>query len=194
MTGAKTRAEAFYAREAWREELAALRKVLRGTPLVEDFKWRSPVYTHDGGNVAIIWRFRDRAALGFFKGALLRDPEGILEAHGENARSMRVVNVTSVGQVEKVAHVLGDYIAEAIRLQEEGRRVGPPDGDPEYPREMVERLDGDEEFRAAFEALTPGRRRGWILHFSQAKQSETRTRRIEKAMPRILDGKGMHDR
>lgn len=194
MTSAKARVEAFYARDEWRDELAALRQILRGTPLIEDFKWSSPVYTHDGGNVAIVWRFRDRAALGFFKGALLDDAEGILAAHGENSRSMRTANFTSVGEIGKVAAILGDYLAEAIRLQTEGRRVEPPGGDPDYPPELLERLDGDAAFRAAFEALTPGRRRGWALNFSQAKQSETRARRIEKAVPRILDGKGMHDR
>lgn len=178
----------------WRDELLSLRKLLLDCGLVEKFKWSSPVYIYDGSNVAIIWGFKDRATLGFFKGVLLKDPEGILEAPGENSRSSRVVNFSSLDEVKRAAPVLRAYVAEAIEIEKKGLSVDLPKDDLEYPEELVARLDEDEAFRNAFEALTPGRRRGWVLHFSGAKQSKTRSSRIEKAAPDILKGKGMHDR
>ncbi|WJS86594.1 YdeI/OmpD-associated family protein [Paracoccus sp. TOH] len=178
----------------WRQELEALRAILLASPLTEEFKWRSPVYTWDGHNVAIIWGFKDRATLGFFKGVLLKDPEGVLEPPGENSRSSRTIDFTDPARVRKLAPVLRAYIDEAIEIEKAGLKVDFPKDDLDYPEELVQRLDGDSGFKAAFEALTPGRRRGWVLHFSQAKQSATRAARIEKAAPRILAGKGMQDR
>lgn len=178
----------------WRGELLALRQILLDGGLEEAFKWSSPVYTYDGANVAIIWGFKDRAALGFFKGVLLKDPKGILEAPGENSRSSRMVNFTSLAEVQKAAPILRDYIAEAIGIEKQGLTVDLPKDDLDYPEELVAKLDGDDAFRTAFEALTPGRRRGWVLHFSTAKQAATRAGRIEKAAPKILQGKGMQDR
>lgn len=195
MVSAQVRADAFFTQLTdWREELLALRAILRSTPLQEDFKWASPVYTHDGANVAILWGFKDRASIGFFKGVLLSDPEGILQAPGENSRSSRIMNFTDLDAIHAAAPVLRSYIAEAIRLEDEGRKVDLPKDDLDYPPELIDRLDSDNEFREAFEALTPGRRRGWVLHFSGAKQAETRLRRIDKAAPKIHEGKGMQDR
>lgn len=195
MSKRNIKADAFFAGATeWRAELLALRDILHASPLVEDFKWSSPVYTHDGANVAIVWGFKDRATIGFFKGVLLTDPKGLLEAPGENSRSSRVANFTSVEQIRAAAPILRDYIAEAIRNEDDGRVVDLPKDDLDYPEELVAKLDGDDAFRAAFEGLTPGRRRGWVLHFSTAKQSATRTSRIEKAAPKILQGKGMQDR
>lgn len=195
MVSGQVRAEAFFSHQSdWRDALLALRNILRDAGLVEDFKWSSPVYTHNGANVAIIWGFKDRAALGFFKGVLLGDPEGILKAPGENSRSARMANFTSLAEIQKAAPTLRAYIAEAMRLEDEGRKVDLPKDDLEYPEELVARLDGDDAFRQAFEGLTPGRRRGWVLHFAGAKQSATRRGRIDKAAPLILKGKGMHDR
>ncbi|MBK4216273.1 YdeI/OmpD-associated family protein [Paracoccus caeni] len=178
----------------WRDEVLALRALLLESPLKEEFKWRSPVYTHDGANVAIIWGFKDRASLGFFKGVLLKDSEGILEAPGDNSRSSRGVNFTDTARIEALKPVLLAYIDEAIANEKAGLKVDFPKDDLDYPEELVARLDSDTDFRTAFEALTPGRRRGWVLHFSQAKQSATRASRIDKAAPRILQGKGMQDR
>jgi len=178
----------------WRDEVLALRALLLESPLKEEFKWRSPVYTHDGANVAIIWGFKDRASLGFFKGVLLKDPEGILEAPGDNSRSSRGVNFTDTARIEAFKPVLLAYIDEAIANEKAGLKVDFPKDDLDYPEELVARLDSDTDFRTAFETLTPGRRRGWVLHFSQAKQSATRASRIDKATPRILQGKGMQDR
>ena len=178
----------------WREELLALRKLLLDCGLTEAFKWSSPVYTAHGGNVAIIWGFKDRAAIGFFKGVLMADPDGILQAPGENSRSSRMINFISLAQIEAAAPTLRAYIAEAARIEEQGLKVDLPKDDLDYPEELVSRLDGDSAFREAFEALTPGRRRAWVLHFSTAKQSATRLARIEKATPQILAGKGFNDR
>lgn len=184
----------FDGRDRWRAELLALRAILLDSSLTEDFKWRSPVYTFDGANIAIIWGFKDRAALGFFRGVLMKDPAGLLEAPGENSRSARVVNFTDTAQIAEAEPMLRAYIAEAIGIARAGLRVELPKDDLDYPEELVDRLEQDPAFRDAFEALTPGRRRGWVLHIAQAKQSKTRVSRIDKAAPRILAGKGMHDR
>ena len=195
MGRAHPKAHAFYAdQERWHDELAALRAILNDSGLCEEFKWRSPVYTHDGHNVALVWGFKDHAALGFFKGVLLKDKAGILVAQGENSRSTRVVKVTSVAQVTRLAPTLAAYLTEAIGIEKAGLKVDLPKDDLDYPAELVDRLDADDRFRAAFEALTPGRRRSWVLHFSQAKQSETRISRIEKAAGKIFAGKGLNDR
>ena len=195
MGRAHPKAHAFYAdQERWHDELAALRAILNDSGLCEEFKWRSPVYTHDGHNVALVWGFKDHAALGFFKGVLLKDKAGILVAQGENSRSTRVVKVTSVAQVTRLAPTLAAYLTEAIGIERAGLKVDLPKDDLDYPAELVDRLDADDRFRAAFEALTPGRRRSWVLHFGQAKQSETRISRIEKAAGKIFAGKGLNDR
>lgn len=187
--------ESFFAEaKNWPEELAALRAILRACPLTEEFKWRGPVYTADDGNVAIVWGFKDFCALGFFKGVLLKDPEGILVPPGDNSRSVRMAKFTSVADIAAMEAILKDYIREAIEVEKAGLKVAFPKDDLDYPMELVDRLDGDPDFREAFGALTPGRQRGWVLHFSQPKQSATRVSRIDKAAPRILAGKGMHDR
>lgn len=178
----------------WRAELLALRAILQDSGLTETFKWSSPVYTAQGGNVAIIWGFKDRAAIGFFKGVLMADPEGVLEAPGDNSRSSRVINFTDLDQITAAAPMLRAYIAEAARIEEQGLKVDLPKDDLDYPEELVSRLDGDADFREAFDSLTPGRRRSWVLHFGSAKQAATRAGRIEKAAPKILEGKGFNDR
>lgn len=180
--------------EAWRPELEAVRALLLATPLTETFKWRGPCYTFDGANVALYWGFRERCALGFFKGVLLKDPEGILVPPGRNSRSSRIFAFTGVAELEAAADVLRGYVEEAIEIERKGLKVDLPKDDLNYPDELVDRLDGDPDFRAAFEALTPGRQRGWVLHFSGAKQSATRVSRIEKAEEKIFAGKGMNDR
>lgn len=179
---------------AWQDELAALRAILLDSGLKEEFKWRSPVYTADGGNVAIIWGFKDDAALGFFKGVLLKDPAGILVAPGENSRSSRVVKFRSVGEIAEMADTLRDYIRAAIEIEKAGLKVDLPKDDLAYPDELVSKLDADPTYREAFAALTPGRRRGYLLHFSAPKKPETRRSRIEKAAGHIFAGKGFNER
>ena len=195
MTAVDAKVEPFYAKAGtWQAELAALREILLACNLTETFKWRSPVYTFDGANVALVWGFKEACTLGFFKGVLLKDPAGILVAQGENSRSARVARFTSVAEIRKAGKTGKAYGAETIANEKAGLKVDLPKDDLEYPAELVEALDGDPGLREAFEALTPGRQRGWVLHFSQAKQSATRASRIEKASPRILAGKGMNDR
>lgn len=195
MTETNVKTEAFFDKPAaWQEELRELRSIVLNTPLSEDFKWRSPCYTFQGGNVATLWRMKDYAALAFFKGVLLKDGEGVFVAPGENSRSMRFVSFTGNSEVRRMEPTIKAYILEAIEIEKSGQKVEFPKDDLEYPEELIAKLDEDPELSEAFAALTPGRRRGYILHFSQAKQSATRSSRIEKATPRILAGKGMHDR
>jgi len=188
--------DAFYDGEMrWRDELLALRKILLDCGLVETFKWRSPCYTAGtGGNVALVWGFKDSATLGFFKGVLLADPQCLLAAPGENSRSSRVMRFTSTAEIAEREAAIRDLVAEATALEEAGAKVDLPKDDLAYPDELVGALGQDPELRAAFEALTPGRRRGYLLHFSQPTQSGTRRSRIDRNRDRILAGKGMHDR
>jgi uncharacterized protein YdeI (YjbR/CyaY-like superfamily) len=191
------RYEAFLrAAEPWRDEIAELRRIVLECGLTEEVKWGAPCFTADGGNVVIIGVLNDYCCLSFFKGVLLKDPEGILQAPGENSRSGRLIPFTAVDQILAQEATLKAYVDEAAGLERAGATVdfAKDREDLPVPAELQARFDEDPAFRAAFEALTPGRRRGWILHFSGAKQAATRASRIEKAAPRILDGKGMHDR
>jgi uncharacterized protein YdeI (YjbR/CyaY-like superfamily) len=177
----------------WPAEVAALRDVLLGCGLGEDLKWGKPCYHHDGRNVAIVQEMKPFLALMFFKGALLSDPEGVLEDQGPNSRSARRMTFTSVDDVERLARTVAAYVAEAVDLEEAGLEVEPAP-EPELAAELQERLDADPELAAAFAALTPGRRRGYHLHVSEAKQSSTRAARVERHVERIKAGKGLHDR
>lgn len=195
MSEATAKIEAFFTgAKAWREELAVLRAILLDSPLTEDFKWNSPCYTFQGGAVATLWGLKDRCAVAFFKGALLKDPGRLLVAPGENSRAMRMIRFGSVAEIARIEAGLKACIDEAVAAEKAGLRVAFPKDDLAFPGELVESLDRDPELKAAFETLTPGRRRGYVLHFSQAKKSETRTARIEKSAPRIRAGKGLHDR
>lgn len=195
MSESDTRIKAYFSEpKPWQEELAALRAILRGTPLTEEFKWRSPCYTFGKANVVTLWRLKNCCALAFFKGVLLKDREGILIAPGENSQSMRKVEFSNIADIAGLQTILKEYIGEAIEVEKAGLKVEFRKDAPELPEELIDRLDEDAEFRTAFEALTPGRQRGYVLHFSQAKQAATRISRIEKCAPRILEGKGLHDR
>lgn len=195
MSDADPRIEAFFSNATrWGEELRALRAILRDCPVAETFKWRAPCYTAEGGNVATLWGLKDGGALSFFKGVLLTDPAGLLTAPGEHSRAVRLVRFTSTAEIARRAGLLKDYVLEAVELEKAGLKVNLRDDDLAYPDELIDRLDDDAALREAFEALTPGRRRGYVLHFSQPKQSKTRTSRIEKCAPRIFAGKGLHDR
>lgn len=195
MTDIGKRIEAFYAAEGpRRDELLALREILAASPLEETFKWRSPCYTFAGGNVATVWAFRDSSALSFFKGVLLTDPQGMLEAPDENSRSVRMARFADRAAITAARETLAAYLREAAANEEAGRRVTFTGDDLDYPEELADALAADPDLSAAFEGLTPGRRRGYILNISGAKQSATRAARVGKWAPRILQGKGMHDR
>ncbi len=195
MNEVDARVEAFYGgADRWRDEMAALRAILLDCPVTETFKWRSPCYTAEGGNVAAVWSLKESCTLSFFKGVLLKDTDGILTAPGDNSRSMRLVRFASLAEIAGMEPVLKRYVHEAVALEKAGRKVDFGKDKPVLPDELTERFGRDPDLKAAFEALTPGRQRGYALHFSQAKQSKTRLSRIEKCVPRILDGKGLHDR
>jgi uncharacterized protein YdeI (YjbR/CyaY-like superfamily) len=180
---------------AWRAELEALRPVLLRAGLEEEFKWYKPCYTHGGSNVVIFQPFKELCALLFFKGALLEDPDGALIEQGENTRSALRLEFRSVADVTAAKRTIAALVKDAIRVEEAGLSVprrAPADDGP-YPEELGMLLDADRALRDAWERLTPGRRRGWLLHFNGAKQSKTRIARIERATPRILEGFGIYD-
>ena len=177
----------------WREEALALRAVLLDCGLTEAMKWGKPCYGQDGANIAIIQRMKGFLALLFFKGALLDDPDGILAPQGPNSRSGYRAVFTSVQDVERMAPSIRACVRQALEVERKGLKVE-TSTEIDLPEELVFAFDEDPDFRAAFEALTPGRQRGYALYFSDAKQSETRTSRIEKYRQKIFDGKGFHDR
>ena len=179
--------------EKWPEEMAALRPILLGCDLTEEIKWGKPCYTHDGSNVVIIQEMKDFLALMFFKGALLKDPEGVLEEQGPNSRSARRIEFTSIDDVARLADTVEAYVKEALDVEEAGLEVGPAP-EPVLVEELRDVLDEDPSLRAAFEALSPGRRREYNLYFSGAKQARTRESRVEKYRRKILDGRGLRDR
>lgn len=186
--------DAYIARsETWPDEISALRSVLLNTGLSEELKWGKPCYTHQGQNIVIIQEMKGFLALMFFKGALLNDPKGLLEEQGPNSRSARRMTFASVQDVRRLADTISVYVDEAIDVEEANLAIDPA---PELVpvEELQTRLEREPDFRAAFESLTPGRQREYNLYFSGAKQAKTRKARIEKAAPRILDGKGLRDR
>jgi uncharacterized protein YdeI (YjbR/CyaY-like superfamily) len=179
--------------EKWPAEMNELRPVLLGCGLTEAIKWGKPCYSHEGSNIAILQEMKDFLALMFFKGALLEDPESVLEEQGPNSRSARRMCFTSVEDVARLADTVKAYVEEAIDVEQAGLELGPtPDLVP--VEELQHRLDEDPALKAAFEALTPGRQREYNLYFSDAKQAKTRAARVEKYAPKILDGKGFRDR
>ncbi|MBO6937729.1 MAG: YdeI/OmpD-associated family protein [Deltaproteobacteria bacterium] len=179
--------------DRWHDEAARLREILEGCDLEERFKWRKPCYAHDGSNVAIVQSMKSFLALMFFKGALLDDPKGVLEEQGKNSRSARRLTFRSVADVERMAPTLRKLVKSAVAVETKGLTL-PERPELELVAELQERLDADPTLKAAFEALTPGRQRGYNLHFAGAKQSKTRASRVEKLVPKILAGKGLRDR
>ncbi|MDJ0770349.1 MAG: YdeI/OmpD-associated family protein [Ilumatobacter sp.] len=179
--------------QQWPEEMAALRPILLRAGLTEQIKWRTPCYSHGGRNIAIVQEMKEFLALMFFKGALLADPDGVLEDQGPNSRSARRIRFTSVDDVARLSGTVEAYLAEAVDVEEAGLAVGPAP-DVELVEELQRRLDRDPALRDAFEGLTPGRQREYHLHVSAAKQAATREARVEKCAPKILVGKGLRDR
>lgn len=182
----------FDAASRWRAELAALRRVLQGAGLDEEFKWGKACYCFEGKNIAILQPMKDHLALMFFKGALLEDPAGVLQEQGPNSRSARRVVFRSVGDVEEQARVVEALVRRAIEVERAGLSVDAPT-ELVLVEELGRWLKRDAAHRAAFEGLTPGRQREYHLHVSGAKQASTRERRVEQVAPRILAGKGLRD-
>jgi len=178
----------------WQEELQKLRTILLDTPLTEEVKWRVPCYTFEGKNVVFIGRFKESCVLSFVKGALLKDPQRILVQQTENSQSVRVIRFTNVQEIVELAPVLKSYINEAIEIEKAGLKVKfKKPSEFKVAEEFQTQLDRLPALKAAFAALTPGRQRAYLLHFSGAKQSQTRASRVAKCVPQILKGKGLDD-
>ena len=187
--------DAFFGRtEHWLKEFEALREIILDCPVTEDLKWGWPCYSHEGTNVVLMHGFKDYCALLFMKGALMKDPEGVLIQQTENVQSARQIRFTGVGEIVRLGAALRVYVRDAIELTKAGAKVQrKTTSDYPVPDELRDRMDDDPDLRAAFEALTPGRQRGYLVHFNSAKQSATRAARIEKCLPKILVGKGLLD-
>jgi uncharacterized protein YdeI (YjbR/CyaY-like superfamily) len=187
--------DAFLARQdKWRSEFDKLRTILLGTGLNEELKWGWPCYDVDDKNVALIHGFKEYCAILFTKGALLKDPDGVLIQQTKNVQSARQIRFTSVRDVTKLAKTVKAYVREAIEIERAGKKVKlKKTEDFERPEELESELAANPKLRAAFAALTPGRQRGYIFHFSQAKLAATRAARVKKHVPRILKGLGLDD-
>lgn len=178
----------------WSDALQTLRQIVLDCGLTETIKWRTPCYTLDGQNVLIFGAWKDNCSLSFLKGSLMKDPKKLLEKPGPNTQGARLIRFTDAAMVTKLKPTLKAYVKEAIALEKAGLRVDFKAKDELlYPEELEAAFAEQPALKKAFEALTPGRRRAYIMHFTGAKQSKTRTSRIEKAAPMILAGKGMHD-
>lgn len=180
--------------KTWRAEFEKLRRVVLDCQLTEELKWRQPCYTLENKNIVLIHGFKEYCALLFFKGALLKDAKGILIRQTENVQAARQVRFTNVREIVEMEPILKAYIREAIELEKAGLKVNlKKTTEFPIPVELRNKLDAIPALKTAFAALTPGRQRGYILHFSAAKQSKTRESRVEKCMPQILKGKGLND-
>ncbi|MFC3196708.1 YdeI family protein [Parapedobacter deserti] len=177
----------------WRAELELLRQIVLETGLKEEIKWGAPVYTHHGKNIVSVGALKESANIGFFKGVLLTDKHKILQQQG-NLQSDRIVKFTNVTAIEKLKDVLKSYVLEAIAIEESGKKVEFKKNPEPIPDELTEAFEADPAFKKAFYSLTPGRQRGYIIHFSQPKQAKTRIGRIEKYKAQIFDGIGLNDK
>lgn len=179
----------------WTAEIKKLRKIILECDLEEELKWGSPCYTFNEKNIVLIHTFKEYCAVLFFKGALLKDPKGVLIQQTKNVQSARQMRFTDVKEITRLAPTLKKYIYETVKLEEEGRKVKFKKTSAfSMPDEFKNRLKKDAKLKKAFEALTPGRQRGYLLYFSDAKQAKTRESRIDKYTSHILEGKGFHDK
>ncbi|TDD96155.1 YdeI/OmpD-associated family protein [Flavobacterium cellulosilyticum] len=178
----------------WQDEIIQLRTLLLDCGLTEEFKWRTPCYCFQGNNVVLIGSFAACCTLSFFKGTLLQDANGFLSKPGENSQAVRFFKFTNLAQIQELQPIIKNYIYEAIAIEKVGLKVlFKSNTELEFVEELQIALDNNPALKTAFEALTPGRQRGYNLYFSAPKQTKTRESRIENHIPRILDGKGIHD-
>ena len=178
----------------WKPEMTLLREICQDCGLTEEFKWMHPCYTYQGKNIVLIHGFKEYCALLFHKGALLKDTDRILVQQTENVQSARQIRFTGLQEIIDLKPTIKAYIFEAVEVEKAGLEV-PMKKTSEFkmPDEFKEALDKDPDLKTAFQSLTPGRQRGYLLYFSQAKQSATRANRVEKLIPKILQGKGLND-
>jgi len=180
-------------RGRWKGEITALQSILSGFALKEECKWGKPCYTLDGTNVVLIQGFKESCDLAFFQGALLKDPKKLLVQRGQ-VQAMRQMQFTSTKEIAAKAATIKSYVREAIAATKAGKKVEIKPAKIAVPEELTAKFRGDPKFKRAFDALTPGRQRGWLYHFTGAKQSATRTSRIEKAAKAIFVGRGFLER
>ena len=186
----------FYFRKSqkWREELEKLRTIVLDCPLTEELKWGVPCYTFQNSNIVLMHEFKEYCALLFIKGALLKDANGILIQQTENVQSARQIRFTNVREIVAMETILKAYIGEAIEVEKAGLKVSfKKPAEFSIPDEFLKKLEEVPGLQDAFDALTPGRQRAYLLYFSAPKQSKTRTSRVEKCLPQILNGKGLND-
>jgi len=184
----------YFNKGKWQKEIEHLRSIVLDCDLNEELKWGCPCYTFEGKNIVLIHVFKEYCALLFFKGALLKDTKGILIQQTENVQSARQMRFTNLKEIEKLAPVIKDYIYKEVEVEEAGLKVPlKKTKDFTIPEEFQKKLDAIPALKTAFEALTPGRQRAYIFHFSQPKQSKTREARVEKYLQQIIEGKGLNE-
>lgn len=191
-----TKVDKFLARQnRWKDEITLLRNIiLEIKELNEDYKWGLPCYTLQGKNVVVIQVFKDYVALMFFKGVLMKDPGGILIQMTKHVQASRQIRFSDTKQIKKSKPVIKEYTREAIEIEKSGKKIQlKKTSDFPVPEEFQKLLKENSKVKKAFDSLTPGRQRGYLFFFSQAKQSKTRENRIEKCIPKILAGKGLND-
>lgn len=190
----KITADAYFAKaKTWQKELKQLRAIVRSTGLKEEVKWGKPTYTFDGSNIVILTPLRDHLALMFCKGALLKDSRALLQKVGQG-QAQRWMKFDSVAAIAKLESAVKSYIREAVENEKAGKEIKYKEtSDYPVPDELKAKLSKVPSFKKAFEALTPGRQRGYLIYFAAAKQAKTREARIEKCTPMILKGKGLYD-
>jgi uncharacterized protein YdeI (YjbR/CyaY-like superfamily) len=195
MNGINHKVDFFFSKaEKWQEEYKKLRTIVLDCGLTEEYKWMHPCYTFQESNIVLIHGFKEYCAILFIKGALLKDPKGILIQQTENVQSGRQVRFTNLQEIVKLEPVLKAYIKEAIEVEKAGLNVElKKTTEYSIPEELINKLEEVPGLQDAFDALTPGRQRGYYLYFSAPKQSKTRVSRIEKYIPQILNGKGLND-
>ncbi|MHC1550866.1 YdeI/OmpD-associated family protein [Phyllobacterium sp. K27] len=197
MTKSETnpKVDAFLSRaKSWKEEFAELRSIALECELTEELKWGVPCYTFQNSNIVLIHGFKAYCAMLFIQGALLKDSKNVLIQQTENVQSARQIRFTGLPEITGMKAILKDYIQEAIEVQKAGLKVDfKTTKEFAVPEEFQAKLNNLPAVKTAFYALTPGRQRAYLLHFSSAKQSKTREARIEKSLPRILEGKGLDD-
>lgn len=195
MSQKNPKVEAFLNRaKAWQGEMQKLRAILLECGLEEDLKWGKPCFSFEGKNIAILQPFKAFCSLMFFKGALLKDPRGLLRSQGQNTQSALRLEVTSEAEVTKLKAALKSFVKQAIAVEQAGLKVDfKAKRELALPDELRAALRKDRALAKAFSALTPGRQRGYVLHFTSAKQSATRSARITKAIPKIRAGLGINE-
>ena len=180
--------------EKWQEEIKKLRTIILDCQLTEELKWGVPCYTFQNSNIALIHVFKEYCAILFVKGALLKDTNGILIQQTENVQAARQIRFTNVREIVEMEPILKAYVSEAVEVEKAGLKVNYKKATEfAVPEEFINKLEEVPGLQDAFEALTPGRQRAYLLYFSAPKQSKTRESRIEKCLQQILDGKGLND-